>query len=266
MGTRDNAETKERGRRQARPRYVVRTPVWPGQAGEQTEERPTRSCHDCVYCISDTLLWARTLLSGFPVLGLCVNHPDTPGQVREIPYSGPCRNFRAKRIEPPLPPNDEIRYIPLTRGLHAIVDTKNFDCLNQHKWCIQAARHGHTLYAVRRAHGRKIFMHREIMQPPPGMVVDHINRNGLDNREANLRNCTRLQNLQNRYWDAGRSKFRGVHPVGDKWQANVVYNRRTIYLGLFDDEVEAAKARDRKAYELAGEFAYLNFPDEIERI
>ena len=44
-----------------------------------------------------------------------------------------------------------------------------------------------------------------------------------------------------------------------------MYNRRTIYLGLFDDEAEAAKARDRKAYELASEFAYLNFPDEIER-
>ena len=44
-----------------------------------------------------------------------------------------------------------------------------------------------------------------------------------------------------------------------------MYNRRTIYLGLFDDEAEAAKARDRKAYELAGEFAYLNFPDEIAR-
>ena len=35
------------------------------------------------------------------------------------------------------------------------------------------------------------------------------------------------------------------------------------YLGTFDDEVEAAKARDRKAYELEGEYAYLNFPEEI---
>jgi len=103
------------------------------------------------------------------------------------------------------------------------------------------------------------------MKPPPGMVVDHINRNGLDNRESNLRNCTRLQNLQNRYWAAGQSQYRGVSPVGDKWQAVIGYNNETIHLGLFEDEVEAAKARDRKAYELAGPFAYLNFPDEIER-
>ena len=108
-------------------------------------------------------------------------------------------------------------------------------------------------------------MHREIMQPPPGMVVDHINRNGLDNREANLRNCTRLQNLQNRYWDAGQSQYRGVCLQGDKWMATAGYDGETIYVGLFDDEVAAAKARDRKAHELAGDFAYLNFPDEIER-
>jgi len=80
-----------------------------------------------------------------------------------------------------------------------------------------------------------------------------------------MRNCTRLQNLQNRYWKAGRSRYRGVSPHGDKWIALVGYKGETIYVGLFDDEVEAAKARDRKAYELAGEFAWLNFPDEIER-
>ncbi|NLZ07113.1 MAG: hypothetical protein GXY19_18240 [Phycisphaerae bacterium] len=60
-------------------------------------------------------------------------------------------------------------------------------------------------------------------------------------------------------------QYRGVSPRGDKWIALVGYKGETIYVGLFDDEVEAAKARDRKAYELAGEFAYLNFPDEIQR-
>jgi hypothetical protein len=221
------------------------------------------SCHDCVYCVFDLAVWARTLVSGFPVRGMCANHPATPGQLRPVPYGEPCRNFRAKRVPPPEPPNDKVRYIQLTRGMHAVVDAKNYEWLNSYRWCIQAARAGHTHYATRREKGRKILMHREIMKPPPGKVVDHINRNGLDNREANLRNCTRFQNYQNRYWEAGKSKFRGVSPVGDKWQAVVVYNGQTIYLGLFDDEVEAAKARDRKAYELAGEYAYLNFPDEI---
>ncbi len=227
-----------------------------------------RTCHDCVFCRSDSGLWLRTLVSGFPVLGMCANHPATPGQWRELPHDGPCRNFRPKprpaAIEPE-PPNDQVRYIPLTRGLYALVDAKHYEALSQYKWSVHDAGKGKAQYAVRGCKGRKIFMHREIMQPPPGMVVDHINRNSLDNREDNLRNCTRLQNLQNRYWHAGQSQYRGVSPQGNKWMATVGYNNETIYIGLFDDEVEAAKARDRKAYELAGQFAYLNFPDDIER-
>ena len=269
MAKRDKASTKERQKPAAVRGFIVRTPIWPGQAPPTPEPRPQHSCHDCVFWLPAAQLRLRTLMSGFPVTGMCTNHPDTPGRLREIPPGRPCRNFRSKprpeHVELPEPPNDEIRYIPLTRGQYAIVDAWNYEWLSRHKWSIQDSRQGKTRYAVRGCKGRKIFMHREIMKPPPGMVVDHINRNGLDNREDNLRNCTRFQNYQNRYWPAGQSQFRGVHPVGDKWQASIVYRGETLYLGLFDDEIEAAKARDRKAYELAGEFAYLNFPDEIER-
>lgn len=227
------------------------------------------TCHDCVFCLTNPGLWLATLPSGFPVAGMCANHSDAPGRWRQIPVGRPCRNFRPQpasgRVEPPQPPGDKLRYILLTRGLHAIVDARNYEWLSRHKWSVHDTGLGKAQYAVRGCRGRKIFMHREIMKTPPGMVVDHINRNGLDNREDNLRNCTRLQNLQNRYWNAGQSQYRGVSPQGDKWMAAVGYNGATIYVGLFDDEVEAARARDRKAYELAGPFAYLNFPDEIKR-
>ena len=94
-----------------------------------------RSCCYCVFCISDMLLWARALLSGFPINGMCANHPDTPGKLRPVP-GRPCRNFRGKplRVDPPQPPNDKVRYIPLTRGLHAIVDTEDYEWLSQCKW------------------------------------------------------------------------------------------------------------------------------------
>ncbi len=226
------------------------------------------TCHDCVFCYRDPGLWLGTLVAAIPVLGMCANHAETPGQWRPIYRGKPCRNFRPKprpAVETPEPPSDDVRYIPLTRGLHALVDAKNYEWLSQYKWSVHDTGPGKAQYAVRGCHGRKIFMHREIMKTPRGLVVDHINRNGLDNREANLRNCTRLQNLQNRYWHAGRSQYRGVCPQGDKWMATVGYNGETIYVGLFDDEIEAAKARDRKAYALAGEFAYLNFPNEIKR-
>ena len=51
--------------------------------------------------------------------------------------------------------------------------------------------------------------------------------------------------------------------TGDKWVARIRSHGKVYYLGFFDDEVEAAKARDRKAYELHGKFAYLNFPEDF---
>ena len=106
-------------------------------------------------------------------------------------------------------------------------------------------------------------MHRLIMNPPKGMVVDHINGNGLDNRRCNLRICTQAENSRNSRKHAdGRSRFIGVHPHRDKWDAVVTRQGKTHYAGSFDDEVEAAKARDRLALELHGQFARLNFPPQ----
>jgi len=82
------------------------------------------------------------------------------------------------------------RRIPLTQGKYAIVDPENYERLNKYKW--YASKGGSTFYAVRSAWDsinkkkRTIKMHREIINPPYPLVVDHINRNGLDNRKANL--------------------------------------------------------------------------------
>jgi hypothetical protein len=215
-----------------------------------------------VFCVSNLLLWARTLLSGFPVLGLCANHPDTPGQMRPIPGT-PCRNFRAKArpngTEVPVPADPNTRYIPLTQNLFALVDAEDYEWLKDYKWHVTRRGACGTAYAGRRERGRLVLMHRQIMNPPKGMVVDHINGNGLDNRRCNLRICTQKQNVHNSRGRAGKkSRFLGVSPAGDKWVAKVGGQ----YLGVFDDEVEAAKARDRRAREIYGEHAWLNFPPE----
>jgi hypothetical protein len=55
----------------------------------------------------------------------------------------------------------------------------------------------------------------------------------------------------------------GVYRRKNKWLAGLQYGGKYYHLGLFDDEVEAAKARDRKAYELLGAYAYLNFPEDF---
>ena len=230
-----------------------------------TDKPARRSCFDCVFCVSNMVLWLRTLFSAFPVGGMCANHPDTPGQLRPIPHT-PCRNFHAKpyRVEPPEPPNDKIRYIPLTRGLHAIVDAEDYEWLNQYKWSVQPSANAKTFYAKRTYCGRLVLMHREIMKPPRGMFVDHINGNGLDNRRCNLRICTPMQNSCNRSKQRNaRHRFIGVRPCGkDTYEAIVDHNGKRYREGPFRDEVEAAKARDRLARKLHGPYARLNFPLE----
>ena len=93
--------------------------------------------------------------------------------------------------------------------------------------------------------------------------MDHIDRNRLNHRRCNLRVCTRQQNQANVGPCGGSSRFVGVSRCGKKWRAQIEYQGKTLYLGLFDNEVEAAKARDRKAYEIHGPYAHLNFPEDF---
>jgi len=146
------------------------------------------------------------------------------------------------------------------RSMLALVDAADYEWLSQYKWYAGRPTPSGTIYARRRASdGTTVLMHRMIMRPPKGMVVDHINGNGLDNRRCNLRICTVAENTSYAPKRAGgKSRFIGVAPSGNKWQAKV----GSHYLGVFDDEVEAAKARDRKARELYGVHAWLNFPLE----
>jgi len=156
---------------------------------------------------------------------------------------------------------EDAKLIPLTQGKFAIVDPADFDELSQYKWT--AAKSPNTFYAVRSAQGRQIRMHRLITDAPKGLVVDHRNHNGLDNRKENLRLCTRSENARNQRPQTGRSsKYKGVcwHKNQKKWLARVYSKGVTYHLGSFNSEIAAAKAYDKKAKELFGEFAHLNFP------
>ncbi len=153
------------------------------------------------------------------------------------------------------------RRIKLTWGKWAIVDAADYERLRSYKWlAVEMGRcwYGRTL----KRDGRPLAMHRLIMDAPKGLMVDHIDHNGLNNRKSNLRLCTRKQNRRNRRPNlGGSSKYKGVCwcKSSKKFRAAISHNKKRIYLGYFHDEVEAAKAYDEKARELFGEFAYLNF-------
>ena len=214
-----------------------------------------RTCHNCVYCCDDPCLWLELLWLDEPLLARCANHPQWPGQLHEVP-GVPCRNYRPRRATPE---GDDVRMIPLTDGGYAYVDAADYEWLRQWKW------HLDNGYPARSEKGKVIYMHRQIMQPPKGMVVDHVDGNKANNCRTNLRTCTCLENARNHRKRSGSSSvFKGVFydKRKHKWAARCEYRRERIWLGYYDTEVEAARAYDRKAVELFGTFARLNFPRE----
>ncbi len=214
-----------------------------------------RQCGECVY--------ATTIRNGGAGELVCACVPGFEGRLSYVAAGEGCRSYRAKptpplRLEPPVPPSDDIRYIPLTRGLFAIVDASDYEWLSGFKW---HATTGRKAYACFSRKDKVIYMHRLIMNPPEGKFVDHHDGNSLNYRRCNLRLCNKAQNAWNRPAVGGTSRFKGVYRNKDgKWKAGIRVGGQQTFIGLFDDEIEAAKAYDGKARELFGEFAYLNFP------
>jgi hypothetical protein len=155
-----------------------------------------------------------------------------------------------------------MKEIKLTQGKFAQVDDEDYEYFNQWRWC--AHKSGKTYYVIRfsKSHNKKrnmIHLHREIMNTPDNMFVDHIDINGLNCQRHNMRNCTKSQNQMNRRV-YGKSKFKGVQLLYNKYIiAQITFCGVHIRLGTFKTKEEAAKAYDEKAKELYGEFANLNF-------
>lgn len=160
--------------------------------------------------------------------------------------------------------------IPLTQGQAAVIDDADAALIARYHWW--AAKRPHTYYAVtkikvtpgRRGRRRILHMHQLIMGDPPGMQVDHVNRDGLDNRRANLRVATQSQNKANsgRYRN-NASGFKGVYwrRSHQQWEAQITHQGRRYHLGYFRSPEDAARAYDAKARQLHGAFASCNFPE-----
>ncbi len=213
------------------------------------------SCYDCVYVWVDPERWLRDLFMGRTLVPMCANHPDWPGELREV-TGVPCCNFRPKHVEP----EGGVKRIPLSGGRYALVDAADYEWLNQYTWCLNGSG-----YPVRREGAQAILMHRQIMGAPKGTFIDHIDGNRANNCRANLRFCTQNENMRNQSKRTGASsQFKGVYLFKrtGKWCARICFEGDHIWLGCFAEETEAARAYDRKAVELFGEFARLNFPQE----
>jgi hypothetical protein len=181
------------------------------------------------------------------------------------PASGELRGRGNRKAWFPMRDDSSIREIPLTHGRVALVDAHDYDFLSVFKWHLNW--HG---YAVREVniHGFRtlVGMHRYVMLPDPGQDTDHVNGDKLDNRRSNLRTCHRQENTRNvDKRSGGTSRFKGVHwhPGAQKWRAMICVNKRSIHIGYFSTQEEAAVAYNEKARELFREYARPNILESV---
>jgi len=220
------------------------------------------SCEDCEHSVPAGSAVQPTLICRHKA------GAELPWQVVEA--DGLCANFEQSREIVPLDIAGALaegaKLIPLSQGKFAIVDAEDYEELSKYKWRISKSRR--TDYAVRGSGGRHVKMHRMLLNAPAGLMVDHRDLNGLNNRKSNLRLCTNKENVRHSRPSLGKtSRYKGVYrdKREKKFIARIVVDRKKYCLGYFDDEIEAAIAYDIKAMVFFGEFAYLNFPQLMRR-
>lgn len=149
---------------------------------------------------------------------------------------------------------------------YAQVDDADYDFLMQWDWAY--LKIGNNEYATRQGkegEARYVYMHRFILETKDkNTQIDHRDGNGLNCQRSNMRESTLAQNRCNRRIHKNKaSKYLGVFIKDRKnirYYARLTKNGKGIYAGSFKTELEAAMAYDKKALELHGEFARLNFP------
>lgn len=153
--------------------------------------------------------------------------------------------------------------LALTNGGVALIDDADLELVAHVEW--KRFTVAKTYHYVSTRGKSPVFLHRWLMLPPVGFVVDHINGDALDNRRANLRVCTHAENMRNKRRQLNSpNKYKGISKPSDRraWIAALGDSRcgTALHIGSFDTPEEAAAAYDIAAVLRYGEFACLNFP------
>lgn len=153
--------------------------------------------------------------------------------------------------------------IQTSNGRTFQIDEDDLPLVQQYRW--RGWKIHKTVYiATELVGGKRLYLHRLLMNPQDGLEVDHINGDARDNRRSNLRVCTHSQNVSNqRTQKRGKySRYKGVtkFPRNTKrpWIAQAKVMGKHIFLGYYKTQIEAARAYNKAAPRLFGEFARLN--------
>jgi hypothetical protein len=152
----------------------------------------------------------------------------------------------------------DIARIPLSRGLFATVDLADLEAVEPYAWFAHGT--GAHIYAGTQRDCQKFFMHTLLMRPAPGLLVDHIDRDGLMNRRCNMRLATQSENCRNAVSNVGGTPFKGVafHRHSGLYHAVIRHDGRQISLKYHRTPELAAAAYDVAAERLHGAFALTN--------
>lgn len=141
----------------------------------------------------------------------------------------------------------------------AEVDDENYENLNKYTWRCKVGKD--TSYARTVIKGKTFYMHQLILPYKGGFIIDHKDRNGLNNQRENLRYATNSQNQANiKLSSSNTSGYKGVswNKRMGKWRVQIRFNLQNIYLGYFNNKEEAAAAYNLAALKYFGEFANIN--------
>lgn len=162
-----------------------------------------------------------------------------------------------------------MKLIYLSRpGKYAEVDDSDYEYCQQFKWYFVSKGVGYAFrieyfgYTGKKQNTKSILMHRDFLKPPSGLVIDHIDGDGLNNQRSNLRVATVSQNGMNRrgLQSNNTSGHPGVVWDNDRncWRAQIQLEGKMYNLGRYHTLEEATAARNTKAAEMHGEFARLS--------
>jgi hypothetical protein len=135
-----------------------------------------------------------------------------------------------------------------------IIDLDDYEKISKYKWYIE--NHG---YVRGHVDGKKVSLHRFIMNVEDEKEIDHINHNPLDNRKSQLRVCSAKQNMMNKVlYSNNKSGTKGVHYYrwSNSWLVTITYNGEKIHLGYYKTKDEAIRARKEAEQKYFGEYAY----------